>query len=47
MPTQDVEFPAQEACPAIRGGCIAAFSSEIEGMDEEQLEVVFELAPAK
>lgn len=36
---QDIEFPAQDAWAAIRGGCIAAFSSDVEGMEEEQLEV--------
>lgn len=36
---QDIEFPAQDAWASIRGGCIAAFSSDIEGMEEEQLEV--------
>ncbi|CAM9593565.1 unnamed protein product, partial [Chrysoparadoxa australica] len=42
---QDVEFAAQEASPAVRPGCVAAFSANDEhGVDE--LEVVFEIRAA-
>jgi len=44
---QDIEFPAQDAWSAVRGGCIAAFSMLAEGKDEEELHLVFEVAPAR
>ena len=44
---QDIEFPAQDAWEAIRGGCLAAFSMDVEGEEEEQLFIVFELAPGR
>lgn len=41
---QDIEFVCQDASPAVRPGCVAAFaSSEID--DEGSLEVVFEIRP--
>lgn len=44
---QDIEFPAQDAWGAIRGGCLAAFSMDVEREEEEQLFIVFELAPGR
>ena len=44
---QDIEFPAQDAWGMIRGGCLAAFSMDVEGEEEEQLFIVFELAPGR
>jgi acyl-CoA synthetase (AMP-forming)/AMP-acid ligase II len=38
---QDLEYTAQDACPAVRPGCVAAFSYETDG--DERVAVVAEL----
>ena len=42
-----MEFAVQESWEAIRGGCLAAFSLQVPGLEDEQVDIVFELAPGK
>jgi hypothetical protein len=42
---QDIEFAAQEGSPAVRPGCVAAFSTS-ETSNDGELEVVFEIRPS-
>ena len=40
---QDIEYAVQEASQAVRPGCVAAFSSDVDGGGDPDLEVVFEI----